>query len=171
MNRAFGLHGFHAFPDKVRAAINEAGIKLHQAGSSLDFGDGIRPVHNASNANDRNTSFQFGSKSSNNFRGPFRQRSAGQAACFFMPRIGLYPDAGKSRIRSNKTISPSSRKTRLSSAICSSVTSGATFIKMGTWRPVSAARLDCSDFRKPANGQRVPPPEGRAGLAYWEKRN
>lgn len=35
---------------------------------------------------------------------PFRQRSAGQAACFFMPRIGLYPDAGKSRIRSNKTI-------------------------------------------------------------------
>jgi len=44
VNRAFGLHGFHAFPDKVRAAINEAGIKLHQAGSSLDFGDGIRPV-------------------------------------------------------------------------------------------------------------------------------
>ena len=30
------FHGFHAFPDKVRAAINEAGIKLHQAGSSLD---------------------------------------------------------------------------------------------------------------------------------------
>ena len=150
MNRAFGLHGFHAFPDKVRAAINEAGIKLHQAGSSLDFGDGIRPVHNASNANDRNTSFQFGSKSSNNFRGPFRQRSAGQAACFFMPRIGLYPDAGKSRIRSNKTIQSLIQK------------NGDPFPQPGWIAPISG---------KPADGQRVPPPEGRAGLAYWEKRN
>lgn len=171
MNRAFGLHGFHAFPDKVRAAINEAGIKLHQAGSSLDFGDGIRPVHNASNANDRNTSFQFGSKSSNNFRGPFRQRSAGQAACFFMPRIGLYPDAGKSRIRSNKTIQSLIQKTRLSSAICSSVTSGATFIKWAHGDPFPQPGWIAPISGKPADGQRVPPPEGRAGLAYWEKRN